>query len=66
MENPRTDLLGPRVLGIGVSGKTCGFVVLEPWAIRHLEVRTLRHLNDVMATLRTVRSVRSVARDEGH
>jgi len=31
-----------------------------------VEVRTLRHLNDVMATLRTVRSVRSVARDEGH
>ena len=35
--------LGPRVLGIGVSGKVCGFVVLDDHSIRHLEIRTLRH-----------------------
>lgn len=35
--------LGPRVLGIGVSGKVCGFVVLDANSIRHLELRTLRH-----------------------
>jgi GTP pyrophosphokinase len=31
-----------------------------------VEVRTLKHLNEVITAIRTVRSVRSVVRDEGH
>jgi len=37
-----SEILGPRVLGIGISGKTCGFVVLDPWSLRHFEAKTLR------------------------
>lgn len=42
LEGPSSELLGPRVLGIGVSGKTCGFVVIDPWTLRHYEIKTLR------------------------